>query len=245
MSDVERRCGAGGRCANRERKDSPLRWVGMLLTTAAGLCEGCVRRVSTALGTAAADVEELGELIGATGSGQGAKVSFSRELPTPLRLGVDALRTEIDFECSYWAMILGWQPTGPTRIYVRVNRASTHLFHRIDELLELGPHERQAWDLDGTRTVGGQVYTGIQGALRFVDLHNRVRRVAGRTDLVHRLTPACPFCDHRALVRHNGSSHVECESCLKPIAERHYDWFVAVTIAEEERRRRLTAESAA
>lgn len=213
----------------------------MLLSTTSGLCEGCQRRVTTALGTAAADVDELSELIGASGCGQGAKVTRSREVPTPLRLGVEALRAEIDFECTHWAMILGWAPAGPMRISMRVNRASTYLFHRTGELLELGSHERPAWDLDGTRTPGVQVYTGLQGALRFVDLHGRVRRVAGRSDLVHRLTPACPFCDQRALVRRNGASHVECESCLKPIAERHYDWFVAVVVSEEERRLRLSS----
>lgn len=76
---------------------------------------------------------------------------------------------------------------------------------------------------------------GIAGALRFVELRRRVRVAAGRSDLVHRLTPACPWCDQRSLVRHNGSSHVACEACDKIIPEKHYDWFVATVIREQSR----------
>lgn len=76
---------------------------------------------------------------------------------------------------------------------------------------------------------------GIDGALRLVDLHQRARMATGRDRLVHRLTPACPYCDHSALVRHNGASNVTCESCGKMIPEKHYDWFVATVIKEQQR----------
>ena len=62
-------------------------------------------------------------------------------------------------------------------------------------------------------------------------LHRRVRKVAGRTKLVHRLTPACAACNHRALVRHNGKDRVECEHCHNTFPEDQYDWFVRVTLS--------------
>ena len=72
-------------------------------------------------------------------------------------------------------------------------------------------------------------------------LHHRVRLVAGRTKLVHRLTPACPWCDQTTLVRYNGSTHVECENCRKMIDEKHYSWFVTVLVNEEKRRQQDAA----
>jgi ribosomal protein L37AE/L43A len=81
---------------------------------------------------------------------------------------------------------------------------------------------------------GATVYTGLQAGLHLDNLHRRVRRVAGRTKLVHRLTPACPWCDARSLVRHNGSDQVECESCGKIIEQRHYSWFVKTLCAQED-----------
>jgi hypothetical protein len=39
------------------------------------------------------------------------------------------------------------------------------------------------------------------------------------------LSPPCPWCDHKELVRHNGEGHVTCEHCHRIIEEKHYDWF--------------------
>lgn len=240
VTDEERRCAAGGKCAHREKKEG--RWLGALLKVAEGLCDGCLSRVHRAIEGAANDVIELSELIGDSSQhvGEGRR---TRDLPTPIRLGVEALRREIDFEVQYWAILVAEECGAEIgldrrRLNDRVAHAASFLVHRVDKLLTMGPQEREAWTSDGEATSGVRIYTGLQGALRMIDLHNRVVRVAGRTDLVHRLTPACPYCDHKTLVRANGSSMVECENCHKQINERHYNWFVDAVIREEERRQR-------
>lgn len=243
MGSLERRCAGSARCVHRERRPAAGRdqWVGALLTTAEGLCGGCTTRTVRSIQGLPQDVIELTVLIGATGSAGllDVAVARSRELPVPIRLGVEALRSDIDSEVHYWATVIGWSDPVQRQLPVRVHRAASFLADRVDTLLQLGPHERAAWTRDGEQLCdfrGGReaiALTGLEGALRLVELHQRVRRVAGRTKLVHRLTPACPWCDQRALVRHNGSDIVECESCGKQIEERHYDWFVR-TLARPE-----------
>lgn len=239
-----RRCASAAGCSSRERLGS--RYVGKLLSTVVGLCDACFRRVEKAVRLLPADVGELDELIGATGSSAEAQVSFSRELQVPIRLGLEALRAEVDFESQFWAEILGMETLVAVRLPQRVSAACRWLEPRVGALVALGLQERVAWTQDGepVRDAWGQRETelrdGLRGAVGLAQLHQRVRFVAGRTKLVHRLTPACPLCDQRALVRHNGSDRVECEGCEKQIEERHYDWFVQVTIAEE-RRRQLVA----
>jgi ribosomal protein L37AE/L43A len=247
----ERRCASRGGCAHRERRPAAggqLQWAGALLTQPAGLCEACQWRVECSIGELPADVLELTELIGATGStGLGVPIRQSRELPSLLRLGVEALRAEIEFEACFWAAVVA-QEVGAQfditacRLPARVQLAAQVLRHRVGTLLTLGPQQREAWTPDGEALRdywGGRevvAYTGLAGGLHLRELHRRVRQVAGRTKLVHRLTPACPICDQRALVRDNGADQVDCESCGKVIEERHYDWFVQVTIAEQRRR---------
>jgi len=252
--DQQRRCASGGRCANRERETAAgrMRWVGTLLTRPEGLCPDCLWRVEQSIAQLPADVLVLTALIAPTGSGPGAFVSRSRDLSVNIRLGVEALRAEIDFETGYWAEVVAAEvgasfDVTACRLPVRVQRAVLILQYRVDTLVQLGPQERTAWTPDGEplRDYWGDreaiAYTGLGGVLRLGELHHRVRRVAGRTQLVHRLTPACPWCDQCALVRHNGSDFVQCEHCGRPIAERHYDWFVKATIAAEEQRRLAVA----
>lgn len=191
-------------------------------------------------------------LIGAGGGGGDEFVSSSRDLPVPIRLGVEALRSAIDFELGYWAEIVAaesdveWD-VAQLQLYARTQKAALFLFDRVDTLVALGPQERSAWTWEGEplRDPWGDremvEISGLDGALRLGQLHHRVRLVAGRTKLVHRLTPACPWCDQTTLVRYNGSTHVECENCRKMIDERHYSWFVTVLVNEEKRRQRDAA----
>jgi len=197
-------------------------------------------------------VVELSMLIGAAGAGDGEFVSSTRELPVPIRLGIEALRADIDFELCFWAEVIAdlqgaeWDPR--QRLYARTQKAAVFLADRVEALLVLGPQQRSAWTREGEplRDDWGDremvELSGLEAVLRFDELHRRVKRVAGRTKLVHRLTPACPWCDYKTLVRHNGSTHVECETCHRQIDEKHYNWFVEVTIREEKRRQ---AEAAA
>lgn len=203
------------------------------------MCPDCVLDVERQIRRLPKDVDELTELIAATGSSTDAKVAGSRDLQVPIRLSIEALRAEIDFELQFWAEVLGMETQASCRLEYRVAKAAGFLVPRVDTLLQLGPQERSAWTPDGEplRDWWGNreviERTGIEGALRLIELHHRVRRAAGRTRLVHRLTPACPWCDQRALVRHNGSDVVECEGCGKEIEERYYSWFVCYLVEQE------------
>lgn len=224
VHEVEnRRCTRSGRCAGRDANGK-----GALLTKPEGLCELCVSVIVRSIRSLENDLVELGRIIATGRPAYDDRVNGSRELPTPIHLGIDALRGEIIYEVLYWARgvaaacgSLGYSGS-----------ATEFLALRIEKLLALGPCERPSWTRDGEPESAPVVYTGLEGALRLDELHRRAYRVCGRTALVHRLIPACPWCDHRALVRHNGSSHVECENCSKIIDERHYSWFVRTLVQQ-------------
>ena len=253
----DRRCVSGPACVKRERAnpDDGTRWLGALLVQPEGMCPACITSVGHTIGYLPYDVGELTALIAADGVSGGEIVSSSRELPVPIRLGVEALRAEIDFELQYWAEIVAaetdaeWDSAKIARYRQqdRVQRAADFLSLRVDTLVKIVPQERCAWTMDGEpmRDDAGDreviELSGLDGALRMLELHRRVYSVAGRTKLVHRLTPACPWCDQRTLVRHNGSDVVECESCDKKIDEKHFRWFVAVLVREEARRQKEAA----
>lgn len=237
-----RRCARGKRCADSEPGEGHP--VGARLTHPQGLCPRCTARLERTVRQIPADVDTLDELIGDFGTVAGPHVRRTRELTLNIRPGIEALRAEILFEAEFWAGALGMETLPACRLNARVTRAAEWVGPRLRELLRLGPQERLAWTLDGEplRDTWDDwevvERTGLDGACKFFALHSRVRQVAGRTKLVHKLTPCCPYCDEPALVRRNGASVVECENpnCAKRIKERHYDWFVEVTIREEQRR---------
>lgn len=193
------------------------------------------------------DVDTLDGLIGDIGPAPGPRVRCTPELSINIRPGIEALRATIVWEAEYWAEVLGMETLLAYRLNARVARAVEWIGPRLHALLRVGPQERTAWtpageplrDVWGDREVVER--TGLYGALTFFTLHAGVRQVAGRTTLVHRLTPCCPICDQPALVRHNGADVVKCEHCGKKIKEKHYDWFVDVTIRAEEQRRLAVA----
>ena len=221
------------------------RLVGALLDRPEGLCVACAARLVRTVRQLPGDVDTLDELIGDQTYRPETTVNGSRDLPIPIRLGVEALRSRIDFEAVFWAEVLGMETPLACRLRARVTRAAEWIGPRVDALLRLGPQERTAWTAAGEplRDAWGErevvERTGLSGALRLFSLHAGVRQVAGRTTLVHRLTPCCPICEQPALVRHNGADVVKCEHCGKRIEEKHYDWFVDVTIRAEEQRRQM------
>jgi ribosomal protein L37AE/L43A len=210
--------------------------VGQLLEGPTPLCRQCYGRLDRTVPQLPADVATLTELIGASENrGEGAKVSGSRELPTPLRLGIEALRAEIDWELIYWAECLGMEAPIAMRLPARVARSAQWVGNRLDPLLALGPQERTTWTAMGepAREETGDRHvvetTGLAGALHLMTLHRRVRVVAGRTRLTHRLKTACSSCQQAAIVRHDGASTVLCENCGTSFDD--LDWFVRVTAA--------------
>ncbi len=218
--------------------------VGALLTRPEGLCPACVARLERTVRRVPQDVAALDVLIGDFGTVTGPPVRRTRDLSINIRPGIEALRRELAWEIEFWAEALGMETPVGCRLAVRVARSAAWVGPRVDQMLLLGPVERTAWTPQGEPIRDGAgdrevvERTGLDGALKLLSLHQRVRQVTGRTVLVHRLTPCCPYCDQPTLVRRNGADQVECENpdCAKRIKERHYDWFVEATIREEKRR---------
>lgn len=250
----ERRCGRGDHCQDREpQRDVDGRhtgtWLPRRIDTARGLCDTCTRTVTYALHHLTGDVVELTMLMARPTINMGLLVASSPELPVPIRLGLEALRAEIDSELQAWAEpvaeVLGvdWNTSAMqrSRLAVRVQRAAHLLANAPDVLLALGEQEHPAW-ADGEpvwdHNLGCQDTTirdGVAGALDLLNLHRRAYAAAGRTKLVHRLPTPCPWCDYLTLIRHNGADEVTCENCHKVIEEKHYSWFVAVLVREQQR----------
>jgi hypothetical protein len=59
-------------------------------------------------------------------------------------------------------------------------------------------------------------------------MHGRMISLAGLAQLVHRLHAACPECDRRELVRHNGEDRVRCAYCASIWSRPEYDRMVVV-----------------
>ena len=239
IAEDPRRCANGAECANKERLEDRgrLRWVGKLLPHEGGLCLDCVGRVERAIRALPADVRDLDKFIAPTSSGMEIRVSGTHDPQLNVRPEIESLRAKIDYETVYWAECVGMESPVGMRLEVRVFRACRWMAPRVHRLVWLGSQERSLWSREGEPVRDAQnvretaFRAGVDGARALAQLHHQVRVVTGRTRLVHRLTPACPICDERALVRQNGGSHVECESCGKKIDERHYDWFVQITLS--------------
>lgn len=257
------RCARLGQCGEKEphRNDQGkiVAWLPARIQPVRGLCDTCTRGVGYTLGHLVGDVVELTTLIGRGAATSDTHVSSSRELPVPIRLGVEALRAEIDSELQAWAepvaeaLGIEWDTSAMAhaRLAVRAQRAANLLAVSVSTLLALPDQEHPAWEYGEPvwdpvflpeQVQDTVVRDGVAGALALVALHGRAYATAGRTKLVHQLPTPCPWCDYRTLVRHNGANHVECETwgCrgADGIEEKHYSWFVQV-LAREERRRAL------
>lgn len=252
-------CDLDGGCGHQHIEPADKHeWFGAQILHPEGLCEMCAAHVGQAISHLPLDVAELTVLMAATGSaGDGAKVRSTRTPPVPIRVGIEALRAEIDHELQCWAepvaeaLGIDWDTTAQqqSRLGHRVQKAARLLAAAVPALLALPAQEHMAWadgepvwDDDGWHDTVHR--DGITGALHLVELHRRVYSVAGRTRLVHRLTGPCPWCSQRTLTRENGADVVRCESeqCRgRAVPERYYDWLAAVVAAEERRQREKAA----
>lgn len=227
---------------------------GALIPEAYGLCHACRDKLRDAIRHLTLDVAELTMLMPSGGGGVGGqRVGYTPEPPLPIRVGIEALRAEIDNEVQVWVEVVAerlgveWDTEGArrSRIGHRVQRAVDLLAVSTDTLLGLPPVELSAWidgepvwdhDLDCQDVIETD---GVQGAMRLMTLHHKAFLAAGRAKLVIHLDARCMHCDQRTLVRENGASSVVCRSdqCRgREVHERHYDWFVAITLQEEQRR---------
>ncbi|MBP2370243.1 hypothetical protein [Pseudonocardia parietis] len=225
--------------------------MGAGIQTPDGLCATCVRFAAHAITHLKGDVAELTMLIGRGGGAGGDKITQTREAPIPIRLGVEALRAEIDDQVQTWAELVAerlgidWdtQTARRSRMGPRVTRAVDLLVNAVDTLVALPPQELLAWqdgepvwdhELDCQDTA---VMDGVDAALHLSHLHWRAYRIAGRTKLVHRLLPRCEHCGQRTLVREDGDEDARCESdrCRgRRIPGGRLNWLVMATTAVEQ-----------
>jgi hypothetical protein len=71
-----------------------------------GLCEPCRTHLFDAVGSLTSSYEDLAEMLLEPTSGGGEKVTFTRELPVPLRLSIEALQAEMVHVAWTWAEIV-------------------------------------------------------------------------------------------------------------------------------------------
>lgn len=215
-------------------------WVGGPITTPEGLCRSCTRTVAQAIREIPMDYAELQTLLGVPPASSDVMVSFSRDLPIPIRLAIKTLQEAIDHEVTCWAEPIAdklgvtWD-TNLVRYRMRpghrIKRAALLLEPNVETLLALPVQDMAAWESRGVRAplfdeegkFGDYVeLTGLDGGLRLLRLHDLVRLTAGRTRLVHRLPAPCPHCEQLALVRYDGSDQVDCERCKRSWPEEDY-----------------------
>jgi transposase-like protein len=232
------RCARTNRCPDREKtpEDIP-RWVGAPIPDERGLCGSCSRTVQAAIRETPMDYVELHTLLAGSDVATLAEVvAGSQELPVPLDLGVEALQVAIWNEAQLWAEVVSerlridWdtRAAAHSRAGVTLQRACRILEHRVDVLVSL-PLQVTRWSL----TSDWVERDGLEGALEMLRLHDLVRSVAGRTELVHKLPAPCPSCDRLALIRANGSSTIECEACHRRWTEQDYERLCLVLAADE------------
>lgn len=233
---LERRCASGERCQDREpERDVDGRrtgaWLPRQIDRDRGLCDACARNVSYALNHLPGDIVELTMKLARVDMAS-ELVSASPELLVPIRLDIDALRTEIDTELQNWAepvaerLGITWDTAamGRSRQAVRVQRAAQLLAKRTDVLLDLPSQEHSAWDNGEPvwdpdfwpeRVQETIIRDGIDGGLALLRLHRRAYHALGRTEYVQQVALPCPRCGLRALIRHNGEDSVICENCYE------------------------------
>lgn len=101
---TEHRCYRNGDCRQWEKVEGER--VGRQIEAEIGFCEACRSSLVDALGNLIHDYADLTDHIGDPVSGEGAHVTYTRDLKVPITLSVDALRTDILFTASTWAEIV-------------------------------------------------------------------------------------------------------------------------------------------
>ncbi|MBP2341101.1 hypothetical protein JOF41_007355 [Saccharothrix coeruleofusca] len=204
------RCRRGEQCGDARREPA---WA----TVPGGLCQFDTTTVKRAIQQLPRDYLELGHLLSKTGRTTDAPTGGTRELPVPLRLGVLTLQEDLVFEAGLWASAVGDHADvgSPDR---RLRRAVELLLADWPALLHVPVMDVARLDgrderLSGRSPVVLGEEDGVDGALRLLELHERVALVEGRTHRAHRLWSPCPKCQALALVREEGSGQVDCRCC--------------------------------
>jgi Zn ribbon nucleic-acid-binding protein len=189
--------------------------------TAGLLCRTDTSAVRTAIQQLPMDYLELSTLLRKTSTGE-PPTSGTRELPTPLRLGVAVLADTILDEIERWAAVIAenvgmWYRAAGARLD-RIECSAGWLTGLYDRFLRLPATWHARLDATEQTASGRDVirYTaesGLDGALQLFELHERTTMLAGRTRRAERLNAPCPQCHRLALERQEGQSHVDCMRC--------------------------------
>ena len=226
----ERRCHRGERCRDSQRVGGQL--CGAEIHTETGLCLTCTRIVTDGIAELPADYVALTGALQRGSSGMVELVSSSPEQPCPIRIDVAALRDEIVRVATTWAepvadlLRINWDTRAVgrhTRPAVALDRACRILTGALPALLNLRDVDVQTWADNGWYWAH-EPADGLDGALELLRLHEVTRAALGRNRLVHQLPAPCPdpYCGKMTLVRENGASQVDCESCGTAWSEDDY-----------------------
>ena len=186
------------------------------------LCRMDTTMTATAIRQLPMDYLELSTLLGKATQAE-APTSGTRELPVPIRLGVAVLASDILDEVERWAEVAAatageWHIPAGTGMQ-RVTAAADRVLTGFEQLLQAPPAWHQRLDTtehtrSGKDTARYTLESGIDGALRLLELHERTTLLAGRSRRAVRLWASCPNCQRMMLERDDGSPNVDCRRCL-------------------------------
>jgi hypothetical protein len=212
-------------CCQVYRPDAPAR-----LPNRPPVCEGDRAQVRRDLGEIP-DAYALLPGVLASGQGSGEKVSGSRQAPLPLRVdpldltlparagsvgipdqvGYLSVATELDFWVRDWA---DWRGRGERLPEPDVTTMTQWLLVRLDDAFD-----HPAID---------------EFAAKVSYLRRTLHRMAGIQPLTHHLPAPCPTCGLTTMVRRDGASYVECDTCGRLWTEEDYRRLCVVLAAEQE-----------
>lgn len=249
------RCRAGRRCVDAEtvEVDGETERVGRVIEQGP-LCEGCIQDAVTALRELPNDLTELSLRIIPSSSQRLRDPDMpdqprsKKAAPLPFDEYVYTLMELIDYETSLWAESvadhddLEWDSylAEHSRQGDRVTRACALLGHRLTTLIHLPVQQHRAHSLthdpshghnpDTTTRYRGDYWAnreGTEGALRFIDLHQRAVRHIGKTPRNNVLVP-CPKCGEKRLTREHHNDRVICRNdlCQHAMSDDDYDTFL-------------------
>lgn len=233
------RCYRADRCAEwawwNAGTDGYIR-IGAAINATSGLCPTCTRYLGLCLAGLPADYTELNMIIGKSPvSALSEPVATTRELPTPLRLPIEALQAAMVWETSCWAEPVaerlhinwdGYLADHHTRPGVVLQRATQLLGNALSVLLAVRDWTVMVWDDDGLHA-GPALRDGLDAALAVMNMHHKARHYTGMTRLVQRLPPPCPMCQRRGLCRDNGDTSVYCAACHRIYTDDDYRTLVS------------------
>lgn len=207
--------------------------VGADINSTDGLCLACIRHTERALSDLPRDYTELAMLLGRTGNTAGEPVSGSRELPVPIRLGVEAVQAAMVAEATCWAEAVAetlqveWDShrvDHHTRPGVALQRAAHLLANAMSPLLAVRGWTRMVWQPDGCTPIP-ETRDGVDGAVTLLELHHQARRILGVTRVVFRMPAPCGGCRRLTLCQDNGGDTIYCTWCPRRYTEDEYDTY--------------------